>query len=113
MRDEDILDRSNVEHAFLGGGSTKFVCTSSTQYKGVQQIKKRSKDIHLLILSRYGKAYVSLMGVTRNLQRSAIEASLTQAIPNKFRNGSLRVRSPHHWSCQNLILESPPTSNLV
>jgi len=44
---------------------------------------------------------------------STTQASFTRAIPNKVGKATLRVVSPHHKSCQKLILEPSPTINKV
>jgi hypothetical protein len=44
---------------------------------------------------------------------SATATSFTRAIPNKAGKATLRVTSPHHKSCQKLILEPSPKTNLV
>jgi hypothetical protein len=50
---------------------------------------------------------------TKSLKWYAMEASLVRTMLYKFGKASLRAWSPHHRSCQNIILEPSHTSNLV
>jgi hypothetical protein len=65
MGNKDSVEKSNVKQPSLGRAPTKLVLTSPSQYKGVQQIENRSKDIHLRIMYRSDKAYIPLIRVTR------------------------------------------------
>jgi hypothetical protein len=63
MRYKDIIERSNAKLPPLGRIPTKLAFFISLP-KGVQQIKKRSKDIHLPIVSISDKAFTPPMGIT-------------------------------------------------
>jgi hypothetical protein len=63
VRYKDVTELSNVKLYPLGGNPTEFVVTSLSYSKGVQQVKKRSKDIHLLIMSISDKACIPLMRI--------------------------------------------------
>ena len=84
---------------------------SSSHSNWMQHPIKRRKDIHLPIMRYSSKAHIPLVGAASKL--AAIEASLVQARLDKIGKATLRATSPHHWSCQKLILVPSLTSNLV
>jgi hypothetical protein len=50
MRHKNVIEQSNIKLPPLGGIPTKFIFTSLPQSKGVKQVKKQNRDIHLLTM---------------------------------------------------------------
>lgn len=97
----------------LGRDPTKLILTSLARSRGIQQIEERSIDFYLSIMSRSDKAYVPLMGATKNLQVihhiGILDVSYTIQNRKSFLEGLI--------STPLVIPESnrkpSPTSNLV
>jgi hypothetical protein len=81
---KDIVEGSNIEQPSFGGGPTKLIFTSLSYFKGVQLIEKRSKDIHLLIMSHSNKSLCSTNGSL--CYGSIFHASITRSIQKSFLN---------------------------
>jgi hypothetical protein len=82
----------------------------------MQCLEKRNKNIHFPIMSLPNKAHVSLVGIAQKLQiirnKGVLHMSKYQ-IKLEKKKATLRAVSPHHKSCQKLILVPSPTTNLV
>lgn len=64
-------------------------------HEGIQQIEKRSEEIHLSIVCRFEKAYILLLRVTRKLQmirhKSILNARNTVQIQKSFPKGLINL----------------------
>jgi hypothetical protein len=63
MRNKDIAVRFYIKQPYSGRYPTKLVFATPSQVKGVQQIEKRGKRIHLPVVSRSKKVNILLMRV--------------------------------------------------
>lgn len=105
-------EKPELEQSFFGGNLPQPIFTTPSYIDRVQHLKNEAKTFTSQSWASLEKLMLHWLEPPKSSKLFATEASFTQAIPNKTRKASLRIVSPQHRSCQNLVLAPLPTSNL-